>query len=219
MKKSFYLGILLFIICYTLSLFPDILPSNLSPLALKMLGITLVMATFWLFETIPIPATSIIPLFALPFLSILTSTQVATAYSSNIVLLFMSGFFIASAIEKWGLHKRIALQVIRIIGQNPKRLILGFMVATAVMSLWISNTATALMMLPIASATIAGLNLVDRDRDNKILGTALMLAIAYGANIGGIGTPIGSPPNLIFLAVLQEAFPNLPEIGFFQSTF
>ncbi|MDJ0725791.1 MAG: SLC13 family permease [Prochloraceae cyanobacterium] len=216
MKKSFYFGLGLFLICYFLALFPDILPSNLSPLALKMLGVTLLMATFWLFETIPIPATSIIPLFALPFLGISTSAQVASAYASNIVLLFMSGFFIASAIEKWGLHKRISLHIIRIIGQKPDRLILGFMVATAVISLWISNTATALMMLPIASATIAGFNLIDRERDNKILGTGLMLAIAYGANIGGIGTPIGSPPNLIFLAVLQESFPNLPEISFLQ---
>lgn len=216
MKKSFYVGIALFIICYVLSFFPDILPSNLPPLALKMLGVTLVMATFWLCETIPIPATSIIPLFALPFLGILTSTEVATAYSSNIVLLFMCGFFIASAIEKWGLHKRMALHVIRIIGQNSERLILGFMLATAIMSFWISNTATTLMMLPIASATIAGLSLVKKDRDNKILGTGLMLAIAYGANIGGLGTPIGSPPNLIFLAILEELFPYLPEIGFFQ---
>ncbi len=106
------------------------------------------MSVFWVAETIPIAATSIIPLFLLPLLGIVPAEKIATSYGSDIVLLFMTGFFIATAIEKWNLHRRIALHIIKIVGTKPEGLILGFMLGTAALSMWISNTATTLMMLP-----------------------------------------------------------------------
>jgi len=176
MKKSFYLGVGLFLIFFVLSFFPAILPENFPPTAAKMLGATLLIAVFWLAETIATPATSIIPLFLLPFLGILSAKEVATAYGSDLVLLFMTGFFIATAIEKWNLHRRIALHIIKFIGTQPARLILGFMLATAVLSMWISNTATALMMLPIAIATIDQTAQANPEGNiQRTLGTGLML--------------------------------------------
>ncbi|WP_019505327.1 DASS family sodium-coupled anion symporter [Pleurocapsa sp. PCC 7319] len=217
MKKSFYLGVGLFAICFFLSFFPELLPENLPPTAIRMLGVTFLIAVFWLAETIPIPATSIIPLFLLPLLGILASGDVASAYGSDIILLFMTGFFIATAIEKWNLHRRIALHIIKLVGTQPTRLILGFMIATAALSMWISNAATTLMMLPIATAAIEQTEVVNpKSGISKTLGTGLMLGIAYGANIGGMGTPIGTPPNLVFLAQIEEAFPTLPSIAFLQ---
>lgn len=217
MKKSFYLGTGLFLTCFLLFLFPETLPDNLPPKAIAMLGVTLIMSVFWLAETIPIAATSIIPLFLLPLLGIVPAEQVATAYGSDIVLLLMTGFFIATAIEKWNLHRRIALNIIKIVGTKPEGLILGFMLGTAALSMWISNTATTLMMLPIAVATIEQTVKANPDIDvKKTLGTSLMLGIAYGANIGGIGTPIGTPPNLIFLAQIKAIFPDISPITFFQ---
>ncbi|MDY6804906.1 MAG: DASS family sodium-coupled anion symporter [Cyanobacteriota bacterium] len=217
MKKSFYLGTGLFLTCFLLSLFPELLPDNLPPKAIAMLGVTLIISVFWLAETIPIAGTSIIPLFLLPLLGILPAEQVATAYGSDIVLLFMTGFFIATAIEKWNLHRRIALNIIKIVGTKPERLILGFMLGTAALSMWISNTATTLMMLPIAVATVEQTVKANPDIDvKKTMGTSLMLGIAYGANIGGIGTPIGTPTNLIFLAQLKAVFPDISAITFFQ---
>lgn len=216
-KKSFYLGIGLFLLIYAFSWFPDLLPANLSSSAVRMLALTVLVAVFWVSETIPIPATSIIPLFLLPFLGIMPSKEVAVSYGSDIVLLFMTGFFIAIAIEKWNLHRRIALHIIHFIGVQPHRIALGFMMATALISMWISNTATTLMMLPIAAAVIkevTGNNLDERLQ--KRFGTVLMLGIAYGASIGGVGTPVGSPPNLIFLAQMQKVFPDRAPITFFQ---
>jgi sodium-dependent dicarboxylate transporter 2/3/5 len=217
MKKSFYLGTGLFLICFLLSFFPELLPDNLPPKAIAMLGVTLIMSVFWVGETIPIAATSIIPLFLLPLLGIVPAEKIATAYGSDIILLFMTGFFIATAIEKWNLHRRIALNIIKIVGTKPERLILGFMLGTAAISMWISNTATTLMMLPIAVATIEQTVKANLEVNvKKTMGTSLMLGIAYAANIGGIGTPIGTPPNLIFLAQLKAIFPDISPITFFQ---
>ena len=216
MKSSFFLGIFFLISCWILSFFSDFLPLSLSTTAIRTLGITLLIATFWVFETIEIAATSIIPLFLFPLAGVLSSGEVAVAYGSNIVLLFMTGFFIATALSRWQLDKRCALFIIQKIGKNPALLILGFMLATALSSMFISNTATALMMLPIAIATAKSLEANFSKKEKFMFGGALMLAVAYGANIGGIATPIGTPPNLIFLAQIEENFPNLPEINFFQ---
>lgn len=215
MKKSFYLGIALFAICLLISFYPAMLPPNLPPTAVRTLGVTLLIAVFWLAETIPLPASAIIPLGLFPFLGILPADRVASAYGSDVILLFMSGFFIATAIERWQLHRRLALHIIKLVGTQPRRLVLGFMLATAMLSMWISNAATTLMMLPIALATITNLTRNNADSE-KSLGTMLMLSIAYSANIGGIGTPIGTPPNLIFLAEMQEMFPDLPQVTFWQ---
>ena len=217
MKKSFYLGVSIFTLCWLLSFFPALLPENLPPTAVIMLGATLLMAIFWIAETIPIAATSIIPLGLFPFLGIISAEEVASAYASDVVLLLMAVFFIAKAVENYNLHQRIAFQIISIVGTQPTRLILGFMLATAVLSMWISNTAITLMMLPIAISIIEETALANPKIDvGKTLGTSLMLGIAYAANIGGIGTPIGTPPNLIFLAQLKENFPDNNAITFFQ---
>ncbi|MGF1488370.1 MAG: SLC13 family permease [Prochloraceae cyanobacterium] len=217
MKKSFYLGFLLLGICWVVSFYPQILPDGLSVSALRMVGVTGCISIFWLAQTMPIGATSLMPIFLLPLLEIMPAKTVASSYGSNIILLFMTGFFIAKAIERWGLHRRISLHIIKAIGTSEKRLILGFMVATAALSMWISNTACCLMMLPIAVAAIEQFKLVEPDKNIiKNFATCLMLSIAYAANIGGLGTPIGSSSNIIFLANFAEFFPDRPGISFLQ---
>ncbi|MDF1660599.1 MAG: SLC13 family permease [Planctomycetota bacterium] len=174
----------------------------------QMIGLTIWMAFWWLTECIPIPATSLLPLGILPILGILNSAKVAQAYGHKMNLLLMGGFMLARAIEKWGLHRRIALNVVSRFGSRPGALLLGFMVATAILSMWISNTATTLMMLPIALACVGA----DKGDANSSMATAFVLGIAYAASIGGIGTPVGTPPNLIFMAAFEEACQN-PELG------
>jgi sodium-dependent dicarboxylate transporter 2/3/5 len=148
---------------------------------------------WWIFEPIPIPATSIIPLAVFPLAGVLPQEKISAAYGSELILLMLGGFIISSAMERSGAHHRIALGMINLVGGNSsRRIVFGFMIATAVLSMWISNTATALMMLPIALAVIA------QSPDSK-LAAPLLLSIAYGASIGGLGTPIGTPPNLVFM--------------------
>ena len=217
MKKSFFIGFSILIVTWVLSIYPNLLPAGLSPTALRMSGLTAMVAIFWLAQTMPLGATSLIPLFALPLMGIMPASKVAPAYGSNVILLFMTGFFIAKTIERWGLHQRISLYIIKFIGTGQKRLILGFMVATAALSMWISNTACCLMMLPLAIAAIDQFKLIESDElQVKNFATCLMLGIAYAANIGGLGTPIGSSSNIIFLANFNEFFPNLPSISFLQ---
>lgn len=217
MKKSFYIGIFVLLICTIASFFPQILPSELSPTGLRMAGVTACISIFWLAETISIGASALMPLFLLPLLEIMPAKQVASSYGSNVILLFMTGFFVAKAIERWGLHYRISLAIIKSIGTSPQRLILGFMVATASLSAWISNTATCLMMLPIAIAAVEQFKLIENDSKRvKNFATCLMLGIAFAANIGGLSTPIASSSNIIFLANFNEFFPDRPTITFLQ---
>ncbi len=148
---------------------------------------------WWIFEPIPIPATSIIPLAAFPLLGILPQDKVAAAYGNELILLMLGGFILSAAMERSGAHRRIALGMVNVIGgTGSRRIVLGFMAATAALSMWISNTATVLMMLPIALAVIA-------QSPDKKLALPLLLALAYGSSIGGLGTPIGTPPNLVFM--------------------
>lgn len=182
--------------------------SELSTAGYHMIGLTVWMAVWWLTECIPIPATSLLPLGILPILGILNSSKVAQAYGHKMNLLLMGGFMLARAIEKWSLHRRIALNVVSRFGSRPGALLLGFMVATAILSMWISNTATTLMMLPIALACVGA----DKADGNRAMATAFVLGIAYSASIGGIGTPVGTPPNLIFMAAFEEATKR-PELG------
>jgi len=166
--------------------------------AVLTLAITLWVVIWWIFEPIPIPATSLLPLALLPLFGILTPTQLGAAYGHPLVLLLMGGFLLATALEKSGAHKRIALTMVRAFGGNSsRRLVFGFMCASAVLSMWISNTATVLMLLPVAIAVL------DSAKD-KSLAVPLLLGIAYGASIGGMGTPIGTPPNVVFMGVYQE---------------
>jgi len=162
-------------------------------------SVTLLCALWWIFEPIPIPVTSMIPLAVFTMSGILTSSQVAQAYGHPLILLLLGGFILSQSMAYSGAHRRIALMMVNLFGSSsPKRLVMGFMAASAVLSMWISNTATTLMLLPVALATVESAN-------DKRLTSALLLGIAYSASIGGIGTPIGTPPNALFMSTYFEA--------------
>lgn len=156
-------------------------------------------AFWWMTEPIPIAATSLIPFVVLPLCGALDDKLVAQAYGHPMILLLMGGFFLSVGIERAGAHRRMALAMLRLIGTNARRLILGFMVATAVCSMWISNTATTLMLLPVATAVLGTLP----DHQRESLSVPCLLGIAYAASIGGMATPIGTPPNVILMGVLE----------------
>lgn len=217
MKNNFVpsLGLLLGPLSFVLIFFLAS-PEGLSGEGVAMMAATSWIAIWWITEAIPIAATSLLPLVLFPILGIMGIKDTSIAYSDPMVLLYMGGFMIAVTIEKWNLHKRIALSIIAVIGTDLKNIILGFMVATAFLSMWISNTATTLMMLPIAMAVVAqlGSNLQGTGiRENKI-GQALMLGIAYSASIGGMATVIGTPTNIILVGVIKKLYGV--EIGFAQ---
>lgn len=161
-------------------------------------GITMLTVIWWVTEALPIPATSLVPFALLPLFGIVDHKAISASLGSHVILLLMGAFMLSKAIEKSGTHQRLAVYMVRLVGvSSAKRLVLGFMLATAFLSMWISNTATTLIMLPIALAILAHV-------DNKKLSVALILGIAYAASVGGIGTPIGTPPNVIFMGIYQE---------------
>lgn len=173
-----------------------------------VLACTFWVAIWWITETIPIAVTSLLPIILFPLTGALSLSATTASFGHKYIFLYVGGFILAIAIERWNLHKRIALSIISFIGTDVTRIILGFMVATAFLSMWISNTATSVMMLPIGMAVIAQLkdNPVTIQDENLIFGKALMLAIAYSASIGGIATLIGTPPNLVFAGVIEELY-------------
>lgn len=161
-------------------------------------AITLLTVIWWVTEALPIPATSLVPFALLPLFNIVDHKTVASALGSHVILLLMGAFMLSKAIEKSGAHERLAVYMVRLVGVNSgRRMVLGFMLASAFLSMWISNTATTLIMLPIALAILKHI-------DNKNLTVALILGIAYAASVGGVGTPIGTPPNVIFMAIYEE---------------
>ncbi len=161
-------------------------------------GVTLLCAVWWISEAIPIPVTALVPFAVFPLVGVLTPSQVGQAYGSPLILLFLGGFMLSTAMEKSGAHRRLALAMVNTFGRGGDRgVVLGFIAAAALLSMWISDTATCLMLLPIALATLENVT----DRRLKI---SLLLGIAYACNIGGIGTPIGTPPNLIFMQVYSD---------------
>ncbi len=161
-------------------------------------AVTAVCATWWVAEPVPIPVTSLLPFAALPLTGVLDHREVATAYGHTLILLLLGGFVLSTAMERSGAHRRLAVGMVRLTGSSsPRRVVLGFMLACAALSMWISNTATTLVMLPVALALIEG--------GDRALATPLMLGIAYSSSIGGLGTPIGTPPNVIFMGVYQES--------------
>lgn len=172
------------------------------------------MATLWVTEAIPIPATALLPLVLLPLLGISPIRQAAAPYADPIIYLFMGGFLLALAMERWNLHRRIALAIISLVGTRPRSLVLGFLCAAAFLSMWTSNSATAMMMLPIGVSVYGLLKTATGETRAGELGAALVLAIAYGANIGGMGTLIGTPPNAVLKAYMEKA--HGIEIGFGQ---
>jgi sodium-dependent dicarboxylate transporter 2/3/5 len=184
--------------------------------ARRVAATTALMATWWICESIPLAVTALIPLIAFPFMKIVPAQGVAVSYAAPEIFLFMGGFFIAIAMQRWSLHRRIALGIVCLFGCHGHRIILGFMIASAFISLWVSNTATTMMMLPIALSVQTTLEehgggSAPGFGDFKM---ALMLSIAYASSIGGIGTLIGTPPNLVFAAQVRSLFPEAPEVSF-----
>lgn len=181
---------------------------GLSPQGRDILAATVWIGVWWVFEVLPIAVTALLPIVLFPLLDTIPLGDTTASYGHKYVFLYMGGFMLAMAIEKWNLHKRIALQIIKTIGTNMYTIVLGFMVATAFLSMWISNTATTVMVLPMAISIVKQLkdNPDTPEDENKIFSKLLMLSIAYAASIGGIATLIGTPPNLVFAGFVQKTY-------------
>lgn len=191
-------------------------PEGLSAPANAVLASVSWIAIWWITEALPIAVTALLPIVLFPLTNGMNLSETTESYGHKYVFLYIGGFIIAIAIEKWKLHKRIALHIINVVGTNMSNIILGFMLATAFLSMWISNTATAVMILPVGMAIVIQLkdNPATLQNETSILGKALMLAIAYSASIGGIATLIGTPPNLVFAGIVKQTY-NV-EISFLQ---
>ena len=178
-----------------------------------MAGIVTWMALWWISEAAPLAITSLLPLVLFPLCGILGTAETALNYGRDIIFLFLGGFLLALGIERSGLHRRIALVIVSRVGASPARLVLGVMLASGFLSMWINSTAAVLVMLPIALSLVDGLRAGERhDR----FAVAMLLAVAYGATIGGVATPVGTPPNLIFLELAKQLLPDRAAIGFGQ---
>ncbi|PKQ09227.1 MAG: anion transporter [Alphaproteobacteria bacterium HGW-Alphaproteobacteria-12] len=193
-------------------------PEGLSVQGWRTAGVTALIAVWWITEPIPIPITSLLPMILFPLFGIVDIRAAAAPYAHPIIYLFFGGFMLALAMERWNLHLRIALSLIGILGTKPSRIVAGFMVASAFLSMWVSNTATALMMLPIALSVTALLEAQAMDEKSKAgvatFSLVLLLSVAYAATIGGLGTLIGTPPNALLAAFLSQTFGY--RIGFAQ---
>lgn len=177
-------------------------PEGLSREAWITVSVLVLMVTWWVTDAVPMAATALIPLVALPLFGAVTQAEAARPYADPILFLFIGGFMIAATIERWGLHARIALEIACRVGTRPAALIGGFLIATTLISLWISNTATALMLTPIAVGVVKAMQ--DNGYDDPRFGAGLVLTIAYAASIGGMGTPVGSPTNVIAMGFLND---------------
>ena len=186
-------------------------PEGLSKLAWLTAGITILMTIWWISEAIPIYATGFIPIILFPLLGLFELKIVASSYAHPLVLLFLGGFIIASAMEGCGLHKRIALKILSLAGTSPSKIIAGFMFTTALLSMWVSNTASTIMMLPIATSVIAFFSR-QKNIENNRFSKPLLLSIAYSASIGGAATLIGTPTNIMLASILSDTYNY--EIGF-----
>ncbi|SHE89562.1 solute carrier family 13 (sodium-dependent dicarboxylate transporter), member 2/3/5 [Modicisalibacter ilicicola DSM 19980] len=178
-------------------------PAGMSEPAWACAGLALLMATWWATEAIPIPATALLPLLLVPALGIGELSAAAPSYANPIIFLFLGGFLLGIGMQRWNLHRRIALKVLQVVGPQPRRQVAGFMLATGFLSMWVSNTATSIMMLPIGMSVISLLEDSDPKELNRYA-TALLLAIAYSASIGGIATLIGTPPNALLAGYLAD---------------
>ncbi len=184
------------------------------PAVTATLAIAIWIATWWVTEIIPIGITSLLPVVLFPLLGVMNGKTVSSSYFNHVIFLFIGGFIVALAIQKWDLHKRIALVILNFIGNSPGKLLFGFMLTTAFLSMWISNTATAMLMVPIIISIISKLELINGKKAVQLFSIGLLLAVAYSASIGGITTLVGTPPNLSFARIFEIYFPNAPEISF-----
>jgi sodium-dependent dicarboxylate transporter 2/3/5 len=216
-RIGFFTGLLFFIILL-------IVPAtgSMDIPAKRAAACAVLMAFWWITEAIPIPATALLPVVLYPLLKIMSAKEAVLPYADRNIYLFMGGFFVAMAMQRHNLHKRIALHIIRLIGTSSRRLVLGFMIATAFLSMWISNTATTMMMLPMGMAVISHFQTQAENEHTGItidphhfrFAIVLMLGIAYAASIGGIGTLVGTPPNIVFAGIVKNTLPDFPEIDF-----
>ncbi|MFC1588757.1 SLC13 family permease [Pseudomonadota bacterium] len=206
---GFWLGIALFLIIIWLPIFP-------TPAIQGMSAVAVLMVTWWISEALPLAATALLPLVLFPLLGITSGKEVASVYMNSTIFLFIGGFVLALSMQRWDLHSRIALRVISWFHGSARLMLLGFMLTGAGLSMWISNTATATMLLPIGMAVYARTSEQLNEKDSQALLTALMLGIAYACSIGGTGTLIGTPPNMAMQRIFQITFPSAPEITFAQ---
>ena len=202
-RLGLYLGLLLFLIFLFLPA-----PEGLDDTAWRTAAVAILMATWWISEAIPIAATALIPIVLFPVLGISPIGDATAPYANPLIFLFMGGFIIAIAMQTWGLHKRIALNIVNFIGVKPTSIIIGFIIASAFLSMWVSNTATALMMLPIAVSVLQFVEIHRGENAPAVTNfeIVLLLSIAYACNIGGIGTLIGTPPNALLAAFMLENY-------------
>ncbi len=188
-------------------------PEELDAAAWRAAAVGILMATWWMTEAIPIPATSLIPLVAFPVLGVAGISAAAAPYANPLIFLFLGGFLIALAMERWLLHRRLALSILRTIGARPMSVVIGFSLASAFLSMWVSNTATTLMMLPIGLSVVELVRRGDPS-SGKNFAVVLMLTIAYSSSIGGMATLIGTPPNAFFAGFMLETYGRT--IGFVE---
>lgn len=191
---------------------PELQPGK--PAVQYMAAVGALMAILWITEAIPLAVTSLIPLFLFPALGLLSGDKTAESYINSTIFLFLGGFILALVMEKWHLHKRVALSIILFTGSSPDRIILGFLLSCALISMWISNTATAMMLLPVGLAVVKQMQQECGTEETRNFSTGVMLAIAYGSSIGGVMTLIGTAPNLSFVRIMHIIFPAAPEIAF-----
>lgn len=206
---GFFLGILAFLVIF---IFTDLEPGE--PQVTATLAVAVLMAVWWITETIPLAVTALVPLVLFPALGVLDGKEVSEVYINHIIFIFVGGFIMALAMEKWNLHKRIALKLLVIIGVSPGRILVGFMITSAFLSMWISNTATTMMMIPIVISIVVSLEENLKDRSIVRYATGLFLAVAYSASVGGMATLVGSPTNLVCPRILTLLHPGAPEISF-----
>ncbi|MDW5288537.1 SLC13 family permease [Formosa sp. PL04] len=209
--KLIIAGLLIF---FGIVFFVDLQPGK--PGVTYTAAIAFLMAFWWVTEALPIGITSFLPIILFPALGVLDGKYISDAYINYVIFLFIGGFVMALAMEKWDLHKRIALKILSVVGGSPFRIMLGFMLASSFLSMWMSNTATAMMMLPIAFSVTSALEEVYGEGKISSFAAGLLLSIAHACSIGGIATLVGTPPNLSFLRIFEIIYPNAPEISFGQ---
>lgn len=196
---SLLAGIVVSLLLYFLN------PFSVDEEANKVLAIAGLMITWWVTEALPMPVVSLLPLILFPLLKIAKLEDTAAPYANPIIFLFMGGFMLGLAIEKWNLHRRIALNIVRLTGTSGDRIVLGFILATGLLSMWLSNTATTMMMFPIALSVIHIMKEKHQGEGNiSNFSLTIMLAIAYASNIGGIATIIGTPPNVAYVGYIEK---------------
>ncbi len=182
-------------------------PFAVNPIATKVLAIAVLMITLWVTEALPMPVVALLPILLFPLMDICKIDEAASPYANPVIFLFMGGFLIGLAIEKWNLHKRIALNIVQLTGTSGNKIILGFILATGLLSMWLSNTATTMMMYPIAMSVVTVMEKSHRQAGSiKNMAICLLLSIAYASNFGGIATIIGTPPNVAFVGFLEKKY-------------